>query len=202
MDQLITIPSTNPTTKPCPQCTFINHADNRSCEVCHYVFNKITIDDIQRCLKSYRQQEKIDENYKQAYELIPESFFKIDMLYFACSINNQDVDVFIDTGAEDSIMSKEFAIKCGLYDLIDKRYKGKTYGVGEQEIYGKIWLVEIDLGAHSIPCSFTILEKFNFDVLFGLNMMVRHSCILDIKNRCMMIGELKVPFVDRKKIDS
>jgi|AntRauTorckE6833_2_1112554.scaffolds.fasta_scaffold14070_4 DNA damage-inducible protein 1 len=189
--------------KVCSNCTFKNSFSLTSCEICGNGLNTIPqldaqlVDNLISSLKKKNNYKKIEDNYLEAHTLIPESFFDIDMLYFPCSINGINISAFVDTGAQKTIMSKKCAEKCGLSDLIDTRMQGIAKGVGTQKIIGKIWMKDIDIGDISLPCGFTILEDFSIDVIFGLDMMISHGCIIDLKNKCFKIGQesIIIPFV-------
>jgi DNA damage-inducible protein 1 len=45
--------------------------------------------------------------------------------------------------------------------------------------------------------SFTILEKSDVDMLFGLDMLKRHQCVLDLKQGVLRMGSgnVTVPFL-------
>ena len=188
----------------CKECTFNNDATATNCSMCGATLTlikpMIDIELVKNMLKTVEIQKKIKQNYDQAHELIPESFFHIDMLYFLCEINGVPVKAFVDTGAQISIMSKSCATLCGIDDLIDYSYKGTTVGVGEKDILGRIWMIDIDLGDHSLPCSFTILDDFKIDIIFGLNMLISHGCMIDLKNKCLKIGDdgIVIPFVEKE----
>lgn len=208
----------------CSTCTFLNRPGLQMCEMCSTALSANTVDSnqgvsqasnhidkphsnsissidpnsIKRMIEVYQKGKKIKDNISQAQELIPESFFPVDMLYFNCQINGINLLAFVDTGAQTSVMSKECAELCGIEDLIDYKMKGKAKGVGEKDIVGRIWMVDIDLGGHSLPCSFTILEEFDTDIIFGLNMLISHGCLIDLKTKCLKIGETTiVPFVEK-----
>lgn len=120
------------------------------------------------------------------------------MLHFKCSINGTLIEAFVDTGAQMSIMSESCANQCGLSDLIDYRYKGEARGVGKQTILGKIWLQDIDIGTgQSIPCSFTILKDMHIDMIFGLDMLSSHRANINLRDRIIEIGDIKIPIIKK-----
>jgi len=186
----------------CKTCTFINSANAKNCEACGNLIKKFDADIIGSVLKSLDTKTKIEKNHAAAYEIIPESFFQVDMLYFQCSINGQNLEAFVDTGAQMSIMSEACAIKCGLNDLIDYRYKGEARGVGSQTILGKIWLVDIDIDNYdkSIPCSFTILKEIHIDMIFGLDMLSSHRANINLGKRQIEIGDFHIPIIKKPKL--
>lgn len=60
------------------------------------------------------------------------------MLYCDMVVNGVPVKAFIDSGAQMSIMTIDFAEKCYLTRLIDKRFAGMAVGVGSSKIIGRI----------------------------------------------------------------
>jgi len=151
------------------------------------------------------KQKILDDNFAKAMEHIPESFISVDMIFIPSKINGIEIPMFVDTGAAISFMPKSVAISCGLSDLIDQRYQGKLIGVGTQKIYGKIYYVDITIEDFSIPCSFTIAEDqddVESPVIFGLDMLLRHSCYLDIGGKKMIMGGRDIPFIRKKAFTS
>lgn len=186
----------------CPNCTYDHNLnDGCYCKLCN---NNVVSFDFNKLLQGIsgtggtQISEKVQKNYDEAYNIIPESFFRTPMIYLPLSINNQHCEALIDTGAETSIISKEFAKKCGLLDMVDTTNVRAFSGVGSQTSYGKIYLVNVMIGPYEIPCTFDVLETFGFDVLFGLDLMTTHRCIIDIgKNKIRISGHE----VDIKKKD-
>lgn len=146
------------------------------------------------------RMENINQNWEQAIEHIPESFARVNMLYIDCSVNNIPVKAFVDTGAQQTIMSLACAERCGIERLIDRRYSGIAKGVGTAEIIGRVHLAPIKIGNSHFPCSFTILKDQSVEFLLGLDMMRRHQCSIDLKEDVLKIGEEKVRFLAEKDI--
>lgn len=202
--------------KVCPNCTFINDPHLESCEICGLPLlhvsqtqtskpktSIISHDKIKNMISNIWGQPKpepkkispIEQNKLDAYETIPESFIRADLLYVPFTIHDVNAVALVDTGAQMTIMSSQFAEKCGLVELIDRKYEGKAKGIGEKKIIGRIWLVDVLVGVHSIPCAFTVLEDFHIDVIFGVDMLRTHNCNIDFHKRCLMIAGCEVSFV-------
>ena len=195
----------------CEFCSTKNPFDHVTCKNCFNSLGiksetskELTINELNDALKNYDHEKKIDDNLNEAYLQIPESFCKINMLYFKGSINGVLLNIFIDTGAQMTIMSQNIAKLCELEDMIDKKYTGEAVGVGTQHILGKIHLAEISIEDQGIvlPCSFTILDTDNIDVIFGLDMLLSHGIILDMKEKNMKINRIVVPFLNDNEIGS
>lgn len=111
---------------------------------------------------------------------------------------------FVDSGAQSTIISKTCAERLGLLRLLDQRYKGMAHGVGQTEILGRIHVAPIKIGNIFYPCSFLVLDSSNMEFLFGLDMLRKHQCIIDLKENVLRVGggEVSVPFLQEKDIPS
>lgn len=141
------------------------------------------------------QELKIQKNYEEAMEVIPESFIPVNMLYLDVHINSHHLKAFIDTGAQVSIMSEFIAETCGFHKLIDRQYHGMAKGVGQAEITGRIHCVDVFVGTKVLPCSFTILNTIDLKLIIGLDMLLSHGCLLDLKRRCLILNDERIDFV-------
>lgn len=151
--------------------------------------------------ETQEEKEKKDliNNYAKAYEIIPESFIPVDMIYIPCSIGNKYIPAFVDTGAQINIMNIETAVKCGLGPLINKDIETEMVGVGKQTSLGKIFYVEVTIGTNIIPCSFTISHG-GPSIIIGLNTLLRHQCILDLGKKSLIIGNDTIHFLQEKNL--
>jgi DNA damage-inducible protein 1 len=65
-------------------------------------------------------------------------FGSVVMLYVDMMVNGQPIKVFVDSGAQMTIMTQSCAEKCNLMRLLDTRFAGMAVGVGSNPIIGKI----------------------------------------------------------------
>eukprot|EP00262_Sarcandra_glabra_P007414 TRINITY_DN20214_c0_g1_i1.p1 TRINITY_DN20214_c0_g1~~TRINITY_DN20214_c0_g1_i1.p1 ORF type:complete len:411 (-),score=94.29 TRINITY_DN20214_c0_g1_i1:201-1433(-) len=158
----------------------------------------------QKKIEAAIQQKGIDENWAAALEYNPETFARVVMLYVDMEVNGVALKAFVDSGAQSTIISKSCAERCGLLRLLDRRYKGIAHGVGQSEILGKIHVAPIKIGNIFYPCSFMVLDATNMEFLFGLDMLRKHQCIIDLKENVLRVGggEVSVPFLPEKDIPS
>lgn len=158
----------------------------------------------QKKIEAAIRQKGIDENWEAALEHNPEAFARVVMLYVDMEVNGVPIKAFVDSGAQATIISKSCAERCGLLRLLDQRYKGVAHGVGQTEILGRIHVAPIKIGNVFYPSSFTVLDSPNMDFLFGLDMLRKHQCIIDLKDNVLRLGggEVSVPFLPEKDIPS
>lgn len=141
-----------------------------------------------RILEIIRRQQ-IAENMQLAYEVTPESFASVTMLYIDMKVNGKKVQAFVDLGAQLTIISPKLAEEVGIAHLIDTNFRGVARGVGQGAIEGKIHSVPISVGDSDIqlPCSFYVMNT-DVELLFGLDMLRRHQCVVDLKNDKLVVG--------------
>jgi DNA damage-inducible protein 1 len=76
-------------------------------------------------------------------------FGTVEMLYVDMAANGEPLKVFVDSGAQMTIMTQTCAEKCNLMRLVDKRFQGMAVGVGSNAIIGRIH--HCDLKARAPP---------------------------------------------------
>ncbi|POM79056.1 DNA damage-inducible protein 1 [Phytophthora palmivora] len=148
----------------------------------------------------------VQKNMEIAIEEMPEAFARVTMLYIACEVNGTQVKAFVDSGAQSTIMSSSCAERCGIMRLVDKRFAGQAVGVGTATIIGKVHMAPLKIGNEFYNCSFTILDQQGVDFLFGLDMLKRHQCSIDLGKNVLRLHEHdrfhEVPFLPEHEIPS
>lgn len=112
--------------------------------------------------------------------------------------------------------------------LIDTRFAGMARGVGTGKILGRVHSAQLKMADLFLQCSFTILEvsrnlssalpdrregasrtdlwppndsqSRDVDLLFGLDMLKRHQCCIDLRRNALIIQERKVPFLPEHEL--
>ncbi|KAK9808308.1 hypothetical protein WJX73_010394 [Symbiochloris irregularis] len=155
--------------------------------------------DVQERIAEQIRQANVQQNMESAWEHSPEVFSDVYMLYVSMSINGIPLKVFVDSGAQRSIMSKDCAQRCNLMHLLDSRFAGIARGVGESKILGRIHSATVQVGSEWLSMGITVLESGGMDCLFGLDMLRRYGCAIDLKANVLRFQSLdntpELPFL-------
>ena len=143
--------------------------------------------------------KKIDEQMTHAMEYTPETFTTVSMLYINMEINGHPVKAFVDSGAQNTIMSTKLAKLTKLDKMVDKRFQGEARGVGVSNIVGKIHSALVKIETQFVACSFTVLD-INVDLLLGLDMLKRYQACIDLEKNVLKFAGIETPFLGEADI--
>lgn len=168
------------------------------------IFSNPDSEENQRKIEEKIRKQNIQSSMETAMEEIPESFGVVQMLYINIELNGMPIKAFVDSGAQSTIMSAACAERCGLSRLIDPRFAGQARGVGTAPILGRIHLAQMKVQGSYYPISITVLQGGDVDFLFGLDMLRRHRCCIDLKNNVLRVegasGTEECPFLSEDQI--
>ncbi|KAB2631220.1 DNA damage-inducible protein 1-like [Pyrus ussuriensis x Pyrus communis] len=136
----------------------------------------------QKKIEAAIRQKGIDENWAAAPEHNPEAFARVTLY----------VDMEVS------------GVPLKIVEAFRSTYKGIAHGVGQSEILGRIHVAPINIGSIFYPCSFMVLDAPNMEFLFGLDMLRKHQCIIDLNENVLRVGggEVSLPFLQEKDIPS
>lgn len=128
------------------------------------------------------------------------------MLFVACTIDQHEVAMLVDTGASTSAMSIEMVHLLGLQHKMNKSIYGNAKGVGSSSILGIVEHVSCMIGENvGFRSFFMVLEGKMPYCILGLDQMRRFNCLVDVGGNVLIFGGkdgVCVPFLPKEQASS
>jgi hypothetical protein len=119
--------------------------------------------------------EQVHESYINMMNNYPEAMTRVLMLYIRIEINGVELQAFVDSGAQTSVISSRCAERCKISRLIDSRFAGTVVGVGTGRTLGKVHAVDMKIEGQFFPVTLTVMDDsaglgdVNMEFLLGLD---------------------------------
>jgi len=144
-------------------------------------------------MKARERDRALLQQKNSAFRENPRLFQRETMLYVNAIVSGYRMPIFVDTGAEASVMSLKTCKKLRLMNSLDVSEAGYATGVGFSKIHGKLWRVPVQIGRIKFNMQFNILDMA-VSVILGLDQMKRLGMNVDLRQGGLRIGNYLVPF--------
>mmetsp|Transcript_96942 Transcript_96942/g.313009 ORF Transcript_96942/g.313009 Transcript_96942/m.313009 type:complete len:165 (-) Transcript_96942:27-521(-) len=109
------------------------------------------------------------------------------MLLIPCEIAGFDLEMLVDTGAQESAMSAPLMHQLGLAGRLDQSQQGMAGGVGQAMIMGYLRSIPVKLGHLQLEFDFAVVTSEDL-LLLGGHQMEQFNCIIDLDRQCLIFG--------------
>ena len=125
-----------------------------------------------------------------AHDEIPELLVPCQLTSINGYINNNEIDIIIDSGSSQSHIFKSTINRLKLSDQVDKNEQSDIFGNGNSKSLGRLWYQEIELNSFLIPVSFIVIDDIvdNYDVILGNNFLQLYNAILDYNSKKLILN--------------
>lgn len=154
--------------------------------------------EIQLRLEQQIHRQNIDQSAHHAFQFAPEKFVSTHMLFLPCTIKGHHTEIFVDTGAQRSIISKTLAERFGLIRLLDTRFRGSAVGIGTADVLGRIHATEMKIGSNYFDFTLHVIDT-EVGLILGLDMLKMHRMEIDLRKFVMRIAGDEIPFLNEQQ---
>jgi hypothetical protein len=129
----------------------------------------------------------------QQYEIEDMDMLSYTHLYILATIDNYDVGVMIDSGASLSVISSKLVSSLGLTNKINSNIKYTMRGVGRAKCSGVIHNLTMKINNIFVTqISLNVIDTEDNIFLFGLDVLNKNRCIIDVNNKNLIWNDLKL----------
>jgi DNA damage-inducible protein 1 len=135
--------------------------------------------------------------YEMAYDVIPEMFIPVNMIFVNASINNKPIKIMFDTGASTSIISTKTVKYLDMENFVDPRGSCIHQGIGTELSPGMLWFVELNIDSNMFPVklSVTNTDFGDFDMILGIDFMRSYKANINFtSNMITLNGKYNIHF--------
>jgi len=170
----------------------------------HKLYNEYQMG-YQKVLEEKRKYWKLYRNKKRAEKIFNNSkpIFPAHMESILAQINGLHIQIYIDSGAEMSIITRDVIKILDLEDIVDIEVNGNVSSIGNQPvpIFGKVHIVDVKIMDKKFPFSLIVIDKKetrDMSLILGLDMLIKHKCSIDFEKNLLIIGGIEVNFITKK----
>lgn len=152
--------------------------------------------------KQAEQREPSLDNHHQ-YDGFHTNRLNADhMLFVNCVLDDNCIDILVDTGASSSAMSMDMVRALGLEHKLNRSVFGDAKGVGTSNIVGVVENVSMRISHIEFRVFFMVIDSQMPCCILGLDQMRRFKCLLDLDEHVLIFGGhggVKVPFLPQDR---
>jgi DNA damage-inducible protein 1 len=162
-----------------------------------YIDGFVNSSEQRRILEQIRR-DRIEDNLRYAHEHAPESLLEYSLLFVDLKINNHDIRVIVDTGAQISLLPMSAVQQCDVHYLVDRRCQTTTVGIGVQRSIGRIHSLQLNIGGCVFTNPFVVVEGPLQTPLLGVDWLMKNRALIDLTSGTGYLvlqgGSVRVPF--------
>lgn len=175
-----------------------NHSDSQQkwCSLHKYNLTH----DTRKCYVLNEGKKKPDNNNQNSNKnmIIKESYNEVTEIIVEGKINNEKIELFIDSGAKRNYIDEIMAVKLNLQTEDCQEFR-TIFGNGETLKIDKMVKTDIELGEKKLDVIFYVLRKTPVKFLLGNSFLSRHDVIIDYGTRHLKINDKQINFKGYEK---
>ncbi|ORM41834.1 DNA damage-inducible protein 1 [Babesia sp. Xinjiang] len=165
-------------------------------------YNRPLSPDTQRLYDAYKAGKDFGPNMEAARKMFPDLSLlgPSRLLFIYVIIRGVKLRALVDTSAQHSVIRSDVAKSCKLFSLVDRRVKGTVFDEKAERIVGRIHLAGMKIGHTYIPFSCVVVDRLSVDFVFGLDIMRRCRCTINLRENRLHLGPERIRFLDQREL--